>query len=84
LSGTKRFFTILTAIAAASFLFAHPQQKVVVEPDPSYREDATWNRRQPRLDTDVSLYINHWRNSPPREGHGGLIEREMAEIYQLT
>ena len=31
----------------------------------------------PGIDTDVSLYINHWRNSPPREGHGGLTERDI-------
>lgn len=29
------------------------------------------------MDTDFSFYINHWRNSPAREGHGGLIERDI-------
>jgi len=77
LSGKKLSLTVLTAIAAASLLFARPPQKTIVQPDPSYREDADWNRRHPGLDTDVSLYINHWRNSIPREGHGGLIERDI-------
>jgi mannose-6-phosphate isomerase-like protein (cupin superfamily) len=77
LSGTKRFFAILAAIAAALILFARAQQKAVTEPDPSYREDAASNRRHPGLDTDVSLYINHWRNSIQHEGHGGLFEREI-------
>jgi len=72
-----RFATALAALAAASLLSAPSPQTVVVEPDPSYREDAPSNRRHPGVDTDVSLYINHWRNSAPREGHGGLIEREI-------
>jgi hypothetical protein len=65
------------ALAAALVLTARAQQKIVVQPEPSYREDASANRRQPGLETDVSLYINHWRNSPPREGHGGLLERDI-------
>jgi mannose-6-phosphate isomerase-like protein (cupin superfamily) len=77
LSGIKRFFAILTAITAASLLYARPQQKVITQTEPSYREDAEGNRRHPDLDTDVSLYINHWRNSLSHEGHGGLIEREI-------
>ncbi len=77
MSGKKLSFTVLTAIAAASLLLARPQQKPAVPPDPSYREDAEWNRRRPGLDTDVSLYINHWRNAAPREGHGGLVESDL-------
>ncbi len=53
------------------------QQKLAVEPDPSFREDAVSNHRHPDVDTDVFLYINHWRNSLPVEGHGGLIERDI-------
>lgn len=65
------------ALAASLVLTARAQQKIVVQPEPSFREDAPANRRQPGLETDVSLYINHWRNSPPREGHGGLLERDI-------
>src|SRR4030065_2192375 len=49
--------------------------KLTAEPDPSYAEDAVSKHRHPEVATDVSLYINHWRNSLPHEGHGGLIER---------
>ncbi len=51
--------------------------KLTEEPDPSFAEDAVSNHRHPEVDTDVFLYINHWRNSLPREGHGGLIERDI-------
>lgn len=53
------------------------QPKLTAEPDPSYHEDAVSNHRHPEVDTDVSLYINHWRNSLPHGGHGGLIERDI-------
>jgi mannose-6-phosphate isomerase-like protein (cupin superfamily) len=53
------------------------QQRLTVEPDPSFREDAVSNHRHPEVDTNVFLYINHWRNSLPAEGHGGLIERDI-------
>src|SRR5512135_291866 len=53
------------------------QQKLTVEPEPSYRPDAVSVRRHPEVDTDVFLYINHGRNSAPRIGHGGLIERDI-------
>jgi len=68
---------IFAALAAVLVLSALGQQKTPVAPEPSYREDAPSNRRQPGLDTDVSLYINHWRNSTPREGHGGLLEQDI-------
>lgn len=51
--------------------------KLAEEPDPSFAEDAVSNHRHPEVDTDVFLYINHWRNSLPHEGHGGLIERDI-------
>lgn len=71
---------ILAALFAASgVLSLDGQQKIVVEPDPSYREDASSNRRHPGVGTDVELYFNTWRNSPPHEGHGGLIEREILK-----
>ncbi len=53
------------------------QEKLTEEPDPSYKEDAKSNHRHPEVDTDVYLYINHWRTSLPYEGHGGLIERDI-------
>jgi mannose-6-phosphate isomerase-like protein (cupin superfamily) len=53
------------------------QTKLAVEPDPSFSESAASNHRHPEVDTDVFLYINHWRNSLPYEGHGGLIERDI-------
>jgi mannose-6-phosphate isomerase-like protein (cupin superfamily) len=71
---------ILAALFAASAaLSPGGQQKVVVEPEPSYREDALSNRRHPGVDTDVEMYFNTWRNSPPHEGHGGLVEREILK-----
>jgi len=51
--------------------------KLVKEPAPSYREDAASVRRHPEVDTDVYFYINHWRNSLPSIGHGGLVERDI-------
>ncbi len=53
------------------------QEKLKEEPEPSYREDAVSVRRHPEVDTNVNLYINHWRNSLPTVGHGGLIERDI-------
>jgi mannose-6-phosphate isomerase-like protein (cupin superfamily) len=67
----------LAALAVALVVSARGQQKAAAEEGPSYREDAPSNRRRPDVDVDVSFYINHWRNSPPRDGHGGLIERDI-------
>ena len=69
-------------MAGAVLLHGHrsepqAQQKLIVEPEPSYRPDAVSVRRHPEVDTDVFLYINHWRNSAPRLGHGGLVERDI-------
>jgi mannose-6-phosphate isomerase-like protein (cupin superfamily) len=63
--------------ATASPLSAQSQEKLTVEPDPSYSESAVSSRRHPEVDTDVFLYINHWRNSAPYEGWGGLILRDI-------
>ena len=68
---------VVAALAAGLVISALGQQVSPPVPEPSYREDAPWGLRRPGLDTDVSLYINHWRNSPPREGHGGLVERDI-------
>jgi len=67
----------LAALAVVLVVSARGQQKAAAEAGPSYREDAPSNRRRPDADVDVSFYINHWRSSPPREGHGGLIERDI-------
>jgi mannose-6-phosphate isomerase-like protein (cupin superfamily) len=53
------------------------QQKTAAAPEPSYGESSPTAFRRPGVDTDVSLYINHWRNSTPREEHGGFIERDI-------
>jgi mannose-6-phosphate isomerase-like protein (cupin superfamily) len=53
------------------------QEKLTEEPEPSFYEHAKSNHRHPEVDTNVYLYINHWRNSLPHEGHGGLIERDI-------
>ena len=66
---------LVAVLGGLSMLVA--QQKLTVEPDPSFREDAVSNHRHPDVDTDVFLYINHWRNSLPYAGHGGLIERDI-------
>jgi mannose-6-phosphate isomerase-like protein (cupin superfamily) len=66
---------LVAILGGVSVLMA--QQKLASEPDPSFREDAVSNHRHPDVDTDIFLYINHWRNSLPVEGHGGLIERDI-------
>jgi mannose-6-phosphate isomerase-like protein (cupin superfamily) len=53
------------------------QEKNHAEPEPSYSGNGPTAFRHPGVDIDVDLYINHWRNSAPREGHGGLLERDI-------
>lgn len=53
------------------------QEKAQAEPEPSYSGSGPAAFRHPGVDTDVDLYIHHWRNSAPREGHGGLLERDI-------
>jgi mannose-6-phosphate isomerase-like protein (cupin superfamily) len=65
------------ALAALALALGQVPGKLTTEPDPSFAEDALSNHRHPDLDTDVFLYINHWRNSLPVEGHGGFIERDI-------
>ncbi len=76
----KKIF-ILSVLVSGILLSGGPaltaQEKLKTEPDPSYREDAVSVRRHPDVDTNVFLYINHWRNSPPVEAHGGLVERDI-------
>ncbi len=75
----KKLVPVLGAavLLAMALAFGQVQTKLAVEPDPSFAEDAVSNHRHPGLDTDVFLYINHWRNSVPYEGHGGFIERDI-------
>jgi mannose-6-phosphate isomerase-like protein (cupin superfamily) len=75
----KKTVLIVTGLALAALALALGQVpgKLTTEPDPSFAEDALSNHRHPDLDTDVFLYINHWRNSLPIEGHGGFIERDI-------
>jgi mannose-6-phosphate isomerase-like protein (cupin superfamily) len=67
----------LIILGAGIFWGLRSQQKLTEEPAPSFAEDAVSNHRHPEVDTNVDLYINHWRNSLPHEGHGGLIERDI-------
>jgi mannose-6-phosphate isomerase-like protein (cupin superfamily) len=64
-------------LAALAFALGQVGGKLTTEPDPSFAEDAVSNHRHPEVDTDVGLYINHWRSSLPVEGHGGFIERDI-------
>ena len=75
----KKTVLIVSGLALAALALALGQvpAKLTTEPDPSFAEDALSNHRHPDLDTDVLLYINHWRNSLPTEGHGGFIERDI-------
>jgi len=67
----------LAALAVGLAVSAPGRQKPAADEGPSYREDARSNRRRPGIDAEVLLYINDGRNSPPREGHGGLVERDI-------
>jgi len=73
----KKALRLALAVLAGLSTLAQGQQRAATAEGPSYREDAASNRRRPGSDVDVSFYINHWRNSPPREGHGGLVERDI-------
>ncbi len=64
-------------VPAASSEQQQQQEKLTTEPYPSYSPGSPGVRRHPEVDTDVYLYINHGRNSAPRVGHGGLIERDI-------
>lgn len=73
------FFAVLlfAAVILTAFSPVLIQEKLTTEPEPSYSENAPSLRRHPGVDTDVYLYINHWKNSIPHEGNGGLIERDI-------
>jgi mannose-6-phosphate isomerase-like protein (cupin superfamily) len=74
---TNALRAALAATVVLTGLPSNGQLKTGPNPAPSYREDAPANRRLPGADTDVSLYINHWRSSSPRIAHGGLVERDI-------
>jgi mannose-6-phosphate isomerase-like protein (cupin superfamily) len=67
----------MLAFGLGGFSAGMLQEKLTEEPEPSFYEHAKSNHRHPEVDTNVYLYINHWRNSLPHEGHGGLIERDI-------
>src|SRR5512136_1647731 len=75
----KKIVLIVMGLALAVLPFGLGQVtgKLMTEPDPSFAEDAVSNHRHADVDTDIYLYINHWRNSLPTEGHGGFIERDI-------
>jgi mannose-6-phosphate isomerase-like protein (cupin superfamily) len=53
------------------------QEKLKTPPPPSYTPGGPADYRHPAIDTDVFLYINHWKNSTPLQDHGGLVERDI-------
>jgi len=73
------FLTIIfiVVIGLIGFSTIMAQEKLTEEPEPSFFEHAKSNHRHPEVDTNVYLYINHWRNSLPYVGHGGFIERDI-------
>lgn len=77
----KKFLVLTTvfmfALGLGGFSAVMLQEKLTEEPEPSFYEQAKSNHRHPEVDTNVYLYINHWKNSLPYEGHGGLIERDI-------
>ncbi|MEW5901525.1 MAG: hypothetical protein AB1715_08710, partial [Acidobacteriota bacterium] len=74
---TGLFFIISMGIVSLGPSYAHAQEKLKAEPAPSYSEAGPATSRHPEVDTDIDLYFNHWRNSLPHEGHGGLVERDI-------
>lgn len=75
--GLFLLFLLVISFGLGGFSAAILQEKLTEEPEPSFHESAESNRRHPEVDTNVFLYINHWKNSLPYEGHGGLIERDI-------
>ena len=74
---TRPFWAVLMGAICLLPVAAQTQEKLTVAPDPSYAEGGPPAYRHPEVDTDVFLYINHWRNALPLEDHGGLIERDI-------
>jgi len=77
---TKGRARILSVVSICLLGFGAPggaAQEKPTAPPPSYTPGGPADYRHPEVDTDVFLYINHWKNSAPREDHGGLIERDI-------
>jgi mannose-6-phosphate isomerase-like protein (cupin superfamily) len=72
-------FSLMVSIGFGCLIAAgsRAQEKPKAEPAPSYAEEGPHTYRRPGIDTDVSLYINHWRNSSSLKNHNGLIERDI-------
>ena len=73
----KRSALILVGLICLVPTGAQGQEKLKKPPPPSYTPGGPADFRHPGIDTDVFLYINHWKNSTPFEDHGGLIERDI-------
>jgi mannose-6-phosphate isomerase-like protein (cupin superfamily) len=74
---TRVFSAALAGLLGLGAVRVASQEKVTAPPDPSYTPGGPADTRHPGIDTDVFLYINHWRNSTPLEDHGGLVERDI-------
>ena len=76
--GRARIFqAFLIGLMGLVAMGGQAQEKLTTPPDPSYTPGGPADYRHPEVDTDVFLYINHWKNSTPFEDHGGLIERDI-------
>ena len=71
--------SVIFSLGLAFFLTSggRAQQSPKTAAHPSYAEEGPYARRSPDSDTDVSLYINHWRDSPSLEDDSGLIEKDI-------
>lgn len=78
----RRLFLLFVLSISIGILYREPaspqtQEKGTVEPAPSYSEGGPAAFRHPGVDTNIDLYINHWRNSLPQDSRGGLIEWDI-------
>ena len=71
----KSIFFVCIACLALS-LFAVNSHGEDTQREPSFYEFSSWNHRYPDEDTNIDLYMRHWRDSHIHVGHGGFIERE--------
>jgi mannose-6-phosphate isomerase-like protein (cupin superfamily) len=71
------FLTVLVGLFCLIPIRGRGQEKLTTAPFPSYTPGGPADYRHPEVDTDVFLYINHWKNSTPVEDHGGLTERDI-------
>jgi len=73
----SRTVIFLLAVVCVEVAGSRAQQKLKMASDPAYTEEGPYTDRSPDSDTDISLYVNHWRNSALLENHDGLIERDI-------